>query len=290
MAKRGAIVFGMVLLGLACCFWVGGARAQVTETVAPQFEVASVKQNLSEIGQGGINSRLPDRFVATDTPVFFLILNAYELKGHQLVGAPDWTWDKAYDVVGTYPEGKRPPAHQIHLMLQQLLADRFGLKVHREEREVPAYDLVVARKDGRLGPQIHESAMDCKAWVADGRPKTEAGRASTVSPSGERPVCSMSTTRTWMTGGARTMEDLAGPLEAMTDRPVVNKTGLTAAYDIDLRWDPTDLHLTGGGGASSNDSPSLFTALEEQLGLKLVAHKEMLEVLVVDEIKAAGAN
>jgi uncharacterized protein (TIGR03435 family) len=81
-------------------------------------------------------------------------------------------------------------------------------------------------------------------------------------------------------------------MEAMTDRPVVDKTGLTAAYDIDLRWDPTDLHLTGGGGSSagSNDSPSLFTALEEQLGLKLVAHKEMFEVVVVDEIKVAGAN
>jgi uncharacterized protein (TIGR03435 family) len=270
----------------------GVARAQAGTTAVPQFEVVSVKEvkpSDAESGGSTINSRLPDRFVATHITLFFLVLEAYELKGHQLVGAPDWTWDKAYNVIGTYPDGKRPPAHVIHLMLQQLLAERFGLKVHREQRELPAYDLVVARKDGRLGPQIHESGMDCKAWVAAGRPKTASDRPNPVAPGEERPVCTMFTTRTWMSGGARAMTDLAGRLEALVDRPVADKTGLTGAYDIDLQWDPADLHIAQPG-AGTSEAPSLFTALEEQLGLKLVAHREMTDVVVIDGIKPAGPN
>jgi uncharacterized protein (TIGR03435 family) len=175
-------------------------------------------------------------------------------------------------------------------MLQQLLADRFDLRGHREQRELPAYDLVVARKDGRLGQQIHKSSMNCTAWIADGRPKTATGSRSPVSPSGERPICKTIATRKWLTGGARTMPDLAASLQSMLGRPVVDSTGLTASYDIDLQWAAMDLHAEEAATATSNEGPSLFTALEEQLGLKLVPHKEKFNVFVVDEIKPPTPN
>jgi uncharacterized protein (TIGR03435 family) len=290
MAKRRTILFCMTLFALACSRLLpGGAQAQTLKTM-PQFEVSSVKQNISQSDSSDTDSTLPDRFVATNMPLRFLILDAYELRDHELVGAPDWTFDKSFDVIGTYPEAHRPPVHEIHLMLQQLLADRFGLRVHRAQRELPAYDLVVARKDGRLGPQVHTSDMNCAAWIGGGRPKTTAGRPSPVSPSGERPVCSMIATRKWLTGGARTMQDLAGPMQAMLGRPVVDRTGLTAPYDIDLQWASMELHAEESTTAASSEGPSLFTALQEQLGLKLVPHKERFDVFVVDEVKLPGPD
>jgi len=283
------VVYCTTASALACLtLCPTAAQAQSPTSTTPQFEVSSVKQNLSQSTSSNTNSRLPDRFIATNVPLFFLILDAYELKGYQLIGAPDWTWDKAYDVVGTYPGAQRPPAHEIHLMLQNLLAKRFGLKLHPEQREIPAYDLVLARKDGRLGPQLLKSNIDCAAWITAGRPQTDAGPSS-LSPTGKRPVCTVVATRKWMEGGARTIQDLAGPLGAMVDRPVVDRTGLTAAYDIDLQWDP-DLHADAAANATSTEAPSIFTALQEQLGLKLVSQKEKFDVIVVDQVRPPSPN
>jgi uncharacterized protein (TIGR03435 family) len=290
MAKHCTIIICMTLSTLACSgFRSGGVQAQASETTTPQFEVTSVKQNVSQSTSSDINNQLPGRFVATNVPLRFLILDAYELRDHELVGAPGWTSDKAFDVIGTYPGARRPPAHEIHLMLRQLLADRFDLKGHREQRELPAYDLVIARKDGWIGPQIHESDMNCAAWIAEDRPKIAAGRPSPVSPSGERPICGIIATRKWLTGGARTMQDLVASLQSMLGRPVVDRTALTASYDIDLQWAAMDLHAEEAASAPS-EGPSLFTALKEQLGLKLVSHKEKFEVLVIDEIKPPSPN
>ena len=289
MGIRRAVILSIALNMLICGRSLP-AVAQPTppaEAAKPQFEVASVKQNLSQTDQSGMNHGLPDRFTATNVPLLFLILDAYEIKGHQLIGTPNWTWDKAYDIAATFPDGPRPKLHQVHLMEQNLLQGRFDLKLHPEQRETPVYDLVLARKDGKLGPQIHKSSMDCAAWAANGRPKTDAEPKSPVSPSGERPVCGLLTTRTWLSGGARTIQNLAGSLEAMLDRPVMDRTGLTGAYDIDLQWARTDLHADD---AASTDAPSLFTAVEEQLGLKLVPHKEKLDVLVIDHIQPPTPN
>ena len=103
-------------------------------------------------------------------------------------------------------------------------------------------------------------------------------------------MCGLLTTRTWLSGGARTIEDLAGSLEAMVDRPVLDKTGLTGAYDIDLQWARTDLHAGDATSVASDDAPSILTAVEEQLGLKLVPHRDKLDVLVVDHIQPPTPN
>ena len=290
--------FRLIAAAAFCCLvaWPSAVPAQPPEGAKPQFEVSSVKQNLSENGDGKISSSIPDRFVATGYPVYFLIQYAYDLKGHQLAGAPDWTWDKLYDVVGKYPDERRPTDADVRLMLQGLLAERFGLKVHSEQREVPAYDLVLARKDGRLGPQLVKSDVDCVAWMKLKRSRIDGGGPSAVSPSGRRPECMILTTRKYITAGATNLHDLAGPLEALLDRPVVDKTGLTGGYDIDLQWDPAGMYADRPSSAATNGTPSgptgpsVFTAVEEQLGLKLVPGREKLDVVVVDQIKPADPN
>jgi uncharacterized protein (TIGR03435 family) len=291
-AKRSVtFILCMALSALACSSLSPvEARAQAAEATTPHFEVATIRQNVTQSTQSNTNNRLPDRFVATNMPLRFLILDAYELRADQLVDAPQWTWDKSYDVIGTYPGHTRPPVHQINLMLQQLLADRFGLKMHPDQRDLRAYNLVLARQDGRLGPQLHKSDMDCTAWVAAGRPKAASARPSPVSPSGARPSCSLLATRKWLTGGARTMQDLTAALQSMVDRPVVDRTGLTGSYDVDLQWAPMDLHADEDAAATLNDGPSLFTAVQDQLGLKLDSHKEKFDVFVVDAINPPSAN
>jgi uncharacterized protein (TIGR03435 family) len=293
MAKFRTIIFCVAFFALAfSIFSVCGAQTQPQsfKTTTPQFEVTSVKQNGSQSTSSKISSSIPDRFVATNVPLRFLILDAYELLDHQLVGAADWISNSSYDVVGTYPGGQQPPDHEVHLMLQQLLADRFGLKVHHEQRELPPYELVFGRKDGRLGQQIHKSDMNCATWIADGRPKTTPGLPSPVSPSGERPQCAMIATRKWLTGGARTMQDLASSLQSMLGRPVVDSTGLTGSYDIDLQWAAMDLHADEAAPTALSEGPSLFTALQEQLGLKLVSRKDKFDVFVVDQINPPSPN
>jgi uncharacterized protein (TIGR03435 family) len=99
----------------------------------------------------------------------------------------------------------------------------------------------------------------------------------------------MIATRKFLTGGTRTMEDLAGTLQSMVARPVVDRTGLAGAFDIDLQWSPTDLNADGAN-ASTNEGPSIFTAVEEQLGLKLVPQREKFDVLVIDRVKLPTAN
>jgi len=290
IARRFTIFCVMVFALAWLSLWPVRADAQSPETTAPQFEVSSVKRNLSETDVSKISDSIPDRFVATNVPVRFLILYAYKLLDHQLVGGPNWIFDKSFDVIGTYPRERRPAAREVRLMLQHLLAERFDLKLHHELREFPAYDLVVARKDGRLGPQMHESDMNCAAPIAEDHPKTTVESPGRAPTSVKRPVCATIATRRYLTGGGRTMQNLAATLQSMLRRPVVDRTGLPASYDIDLHWAPMDLHADEAAAATSSEGPSLFTALRDQLGLKLVSHKEKFDVFVIDEIRLPGPN
>jgi uncharacterized protein (TIGR03435 family) len=265
-----------------------GAQVQPPDATL-HFEVTSVKPNASDATDSSLNHQLPDRFTASNVPLGFLLLDAYEIKAHQLVGTPSWTWDKSYDVIGTFPVAN-PQLHEVHLMEQQMLIERFDLRLHSEERVIPAYDLVLARKDGRLGSKLYHSDMDCAAWAANGRPEVSDRSKSSVSPTGKRPVCNLLTTRTWLSGGTRTIQDLADSLQAMLGRPVLDKTGLTGKFDVDLQWSRTDLHADDNASSPSTDDPPIFTAVEEQLGLKLVPHKEAFNVLVLDHIQAPTPN
>jgi uncharacterized protein (TIGR03435 family) len=255
-----------------------------------EFDVASVKATNSSTGPSKISDATPGSFVVSNTPLRFIILHAYQLLDHQLIGAPDWTSSASFDITATYPPGRAPTDQEVRLMVQKLLSDRFGLTAHREQRDLPMYALVPARKDGRLGQQMRRSDVDCQQWIADKRPQIDAGGLSSVAPSGKRPACMMVATRRFLTGGSRTMGQLAAALQSMVGRPVVDRTGLAGAFDIDLQWEPTEVDSAPAGNPSSNGGPSIFTAVQEQLGLKLDSQRDRFDVLVIDHIERPGPN
>lgn len=281
--QRSARVFVVLFSYAASAVSMQLAPSANTE---PHFEVASVKVNPKAEGPSKISGPAPGRFVASNTPLRFLVLYAYELLDHQLIGAPDWMWSTSIDVAATYPSGTTPTEQEVRAMVRSLLKERFALTTHKEQREMPTYALVLARKDGRLGAQLRRSEVDCEKWMADKRPTFNAGGPSAVSPSGKRPACGMLAARRFLTGGTRTMQQLAVALQSMVGRPVFDRTGLTGAYDIDLQWTPQ----TSAGETPASDTLSIFTALQEQLGLKLTPQKDQVEVLVIDKVERSTAN
>jgi uncharacterized protein (TIGR03435 family) len=273
-----------VALGLAAS--AVSAHAQDASSRALSFDVASVKENTSGDARGGmISGPTPGRFTITNVPLRFILLDAFALRDHQLVGDPDWGRAVAYDIAATYPEGLTPTEQNVRVMLQRLLADRFGLRVHRERREVPAYDLVLARGDGTPGPQLVRSNVDCKQWLQEKRPQIGAGGPSPVAPGGKRPACMMMATRTFLSAGTQTIAQLGSVLQSMVRRPIVDRTGLAGKFDMDLKW-AADVAGGASPDASSNDA-SIFTAVQEQLGLKLEPSRTPADVVVVDALQRA---
>jgi uncharacterized protein (TIGR03435 family) len=266
-----------VMMG-ACAL---GASAQSPRA----FDVASVKENTSVSDTGGIAPATPGRVRITNTPLRFILLHAFELMDHQLIGAPEWTESARFDITATYQADAVRTEDDTRSRLRTLLADRFGLKTHQEMRELPVYSLVLARRDGALGPQLVRSAFDCDRWIAEKRPQIGAGSASPVAPGGKRPVCMILTTQRSITAGNRTMQDLLGPLQAMTGRPVIDRTGLTGAFDFDLQWTSGPVAPAAGPAAPPDDGPSIFVALREQLGLGLESNRAPFNVVVVDTVQ-----
>lgn len=289
-SSAAMVVAGLLAVKMVSARQVPPANSQTAPEGGSTFEVASVKINKAEgSSPSKISGTTPGRFVASNTPLRFLILYAYRLLDHQLVGAPDWTSSLSFDITATYPPGSAPTDNDVRSMLQKLLAERFGLTAHADRRDLTSYTLVVAR-EGRLGPELRRSDVDCQQWIADKRPQTDAGGPSKVTPSGKRPACMMLATRRWLSGGTRTMAQLAATLQSMVGKPVVDRTGLPGAYDVDLQWSPDDTGGASSGETSVNDGLSIFSAVQEQLGLKLVARRDQFDVLVVDRVERPTAN
>lgn len=263
---------------------MSAAQAQSPE---PSFDVASVKQNTSgnDGGQWGIMPPTPGRLRIANTPFRFILHYAFQIRDHQLIGAPDWIDSASFDISATYPADPPRTEDDRRAMLRTLLADRFGLKTHRERREMPIYALVMARKDGRPGPQLVPSTIDCEQWIAEKRPQLGAGSSSPVAPGGKRPVCRILTTRRFVSGGTQTMRQLADVLQVLAGRPVADHTGLTGAFDFDLQWMSGPIAPSAGTPPPPGDGPSIFTALQEQLGLRLEPGREPFDVVVIDAVR-----
>ncbi|OFV93633.1 MAG: hypothetical protein A3G76_06170 [Acidobacteria bacterium RIFCSPLOWO2_12_FULL_65_11] len=259
------------------------------------FEAASVKPNKSGSGQVSIGIQPGGRFNAVNVPLRFLIRNAYQLQDFQLVGGPGWITSERFDIIAK-AEGDPPPVPPgttgpFQIMMRNLMADRFRLKVHKETREMPVYALVLARADRQLGPQLRPSTVDC---AARGR-----GRGAPPPPPqpGERPACGMRIGPGTMTGGGFPISQLATALSQFAQRVVLDRTGLTGNFDLDLTWTPDQIPQGPPGGAPAGappppalDGPSLFTALQEQLGLKLESIRGPVEVVVIDSVEQPTAD
>ena len=252
-------------------------HAQTAPTVAnsPAFDVASVKPTKSGVPLPFIMS--PGRFTMR-APVRVLIQNAYQLlQDARLVGGPSWLSSDRFDIVATM--AGNPPPEQMPLMLRSLLADRFKLVVHTETRELPIYALVLAGKDGTLGARIRPAAFDCVA---------ARGRGNWALPPPEssgRMPCTIRFRPGNLMAGGTSLAQLADHLAPFVNRVVMDQTGLEGNFDFDLEWTldqwkpdvPQQSEIMPNG-------PSLFTALQEQLGLKLEPARGAVDVLVIDSV------
>jgi uncharacterized protein (TIGR03435 family) len=238
------------------------------------FDVASVKPKASgDPPSAPAVSR--GRFSWTNATLRQLIQIAYDRRPHQLIGMPDWAGTARFDVSATTNPGTSP--QQMNVMLQSLLADRFDLLVHRDNHELPVYSLVVARRDGRLGPGIRPAAVDCEDVTTH---PLDGGNAQS-NYSGCTPQ--MGLTRLKAPGFR--MATLASALMRLFDRSIIDKTGVSGAFDIELTWIPDPTMLPNGVPAPTNATgASIFTALEEQLGLKLLSDRGPVDVLVIDHL------
>jgi uncharacterized protein (TIGR03435 family) len=270
------------------------ARAQAPAD-KPKFEVASVRENTNDDGKVMLGIQPGGRFNAINAPLWELIRLAYAVQRTQLVGAPDWTETARYDIVakaegdiqGAGPAG---PAEPLNFMLQDLLEDRFKLRAHRDTREMPVYALVLARADGKLGAGLRPSSVDCAAMRGRGGRMGAPGGREGPPPPGERPQCGMRVAPNQITAGGVSLTQLRQMLSQFTQRIVIDRTGLTGTFDIDLTFTPERLPQgpPPAGAPPLNidpNGPSLFTALQEQLGLKLESDRAPVEVLVIDHVE-----
>ena len=264
---------------LAAMFSVG-FEAFAQSQAAPTFEVASVKPNSARIGVRG-HSFPGSRFVAVNVPLRDLILIAYGEAGQllpdaQLSGGPSWLDADRFDVSATVSGDNASSVARKQLMLRTLLGDRFKLVVHHEIRTLPVYQLVLARKDGALGPQLRHADVDCEALLAS-QPGRRERCILYALPSGELRV------------RGQTMSALAYVFTVLLDRVVVNNTGLNGGFDADATFSTEGLPgmtvpLPASDRAASV-APSLYTALEEQLGLKLRSTRGPVDVVVIDKLE-----
>jgi uncharacterized protein (TIGR03435 family) len=257
----------------------------------PTFEVASIRPNNS--GENGLTfNYMAGRFTATNVTLRVLIRSAYAVQDSQIVGGPKWSNSDRFNIVakGDVGRSSAPMVIQpdgpsrLQLMMQALLAERFKLVVHKEMRESNVFVLSVARTDGRLGPTLHLSDVDCAALAAQMRQTPQA--APPVLTRGN--PCELLRSFGSLKLGGRPLSQLANTLSNLVGRPVVDETGLTGNFDVTLTWTPEQ--PVGDVAAVPADGPSIFSAIREQLGLKLVARKSSAEVLVVDSAEHPVEN
>jgi uncharacterized protein (TIGR03435 family) len=256
----------------------------------PTFEVASVRPNKSGQPFVSLGIQPGGRYTATNVPLRLLIRNAYQLQDSQIIGAPGWVDSDRFDIVAK-AEGDVPPSvpggppGPIQFMLRALLAERFNLKMHTEQRELPVYALVLARADGKLGPQLRPAAADCAAVLA-----RRGGPPPAPPQPGERLPCGMRIGPGQLTGGSLPISLFANTISPIVQRVVLDRTGLSGNFDFELTWTPDQIPQgpppPGAPQQPPIDpgGPSILTAVQEQLGLKLDSTRGPVEVFVIDNV------
>jgi uncharacterized protein (TIGR03435 family) len=262
------------------------SEAEVPAANPTEFDVATIKPSDPNLVADRVGLDR-DEFMATGQTAKWLIKFAYNRSfgsDQQITGGPSWIASAKFDIVAK--EGDETIAKLrgltveqqmavIRPMVQALLADRFKLKVHHEMKELPVYALVVA--NGGMKMRTSEDGV-----VFSSNPEEARGHSFAMRGRGQ------------LQGGGATTEELSSMLSIqpeVTGRMVVNKTGLTGKYDFMLKWTPdTGSSIANGSTAADSSGPSLFTAIQEQLGLKLEAQKSPVDVIVIDSIERPSPN
>lgn len=286
-----ALATGILMIALV-------ALVSGQSTTPPRFEIASIKPagapplNSPNDGRGVVRVFPGGRLTAEGAVLRFIIQNAYRMRPFQIIGGPDWINSTHYTIEAK-ADGNVPP-QQLWLMLQSLLEDRFQLKARRETRQLPVYELTVAKGGFKLPPPKDggcftiDPANPLPPPPAPGQPMMApcGSVMGSGGPSGMRII------------GARIpMSELARILTNMLDRSVIDKTGFSGTFDVNVEFS-FDQALAGLGEnpttgrvfAKDPTTPSIFTALQEQLGLKLESAKGPVDVIVIDSIEKPVGN
>lgn len=238
-----------------------------------EFEVATIRRNMSADTATAMRSTANGQQNLTNVTARTLINQAFPSRGSsQIVGLPRWAEEERYDVI-VKADRRRPRDEQVP-MWRALLVDRMKLTAHYEPREEPVWDLVFARADRRLGPQL--------------RPSTCIPLPQAPAP-GQQP-CGFSIAPDHVAIGPTTIAALARVLQGEAGRLIIDKTGLEGSFDVALAFSPRQLGATASAAAPPADAPDFFTAVQEQLGLKLVSASSRVEVLVIDHIERPTEN
>ena len=281
------------LAGLAMVLATAFTHAQSPAVPPLAFDVVSIKPtppNPPVTTGGGF---LPGgRWSPRNVTVMMILARAfpeYALPG-LIVGGPGWVAERRFDIDARTDRAVAPAEYPK--MIRQLLTDRFKLKTHTEPRPVDVYSLALARTDGRLGPRLRPASSECSAELEAARERERAVRAGSVTPppAEPRPPCnadvSMKSGMMRIAGG-RSMSELADALQSWTDLKVVDRTGLSGDYESELEF---DFRGTVSVANADPTRPSVFTAVQEQLGLKLERSREPVDVLVIDAIEMPSEN
>ena len=269
------------------------ARVATQTATEPTFDVISIKR-VNELRQTGGMRILPDGTVMMMNGPIGSLVNAASpvpLTPRDIVGGPDWLWRDNYDVTVKPPEGltRAQLAEMMPLMWRAMFADRMKLVAHIEQREKDAYALVLARSDGRLGPELKPSTIDCTPDPNATPPPPPAGPPSLQDRQNR---CGLSMSPGLLVTGGVTLDQFARRIGGIAGGEVDDRTGLTGLYSVKMNF---SLQRNAGASPDPNpgvdDAPDIFTALQEQLGLKLQrGEKKSTPVFIIDSIERPSEN
>lgn len=251
------------------------------QSKAPNWDVVSIRPN--NTGSGSISVSIDDdHFEMTNVTFAIMLMNAYNLRPAQIIDLPPWAKSEHFDVRGKVLDGdmaalKKMKPEERRPMFQVILRDRFGLQFHKETRNMPVYELVPAKSGASLQALPEQTDAEKEA---DEKAAEKSRGSMNVNQNGEGVVVNARGVR---------MVQLVATLSNYAGRTVVDKTGLPGEYNIQLRWLPEEI-ASAHHSENGDQLPSLFTAVQEQLGLRMVAAKGDVETLVVDHVEHPTEN
>ena len=251
------------IVWMAAGFGLSSARSQITQTPEPAFDAASIKPAKPDVRGYSIRP-LPGRLSAQNVTLKLLIGEAYAVHDFQVSGGPKWMDSDRYDVEAKAGGDALPGHKQLRVMLQKLLADRFGLTVRHETREMPVYTL----EAGKGGPRVQTAKQP------------------------EAPVVFRVFQRRQVVAENAPLDNLTEALAWLLGKPVMDRTGLQGTFDYKLEWSPDDLQLQSQEAPPQPDgnAPSLGSALQQQMGLKLASQKAPIDVIAVENAARPTAD
>jgi uncharacterized protein (TIGR03435 family) len=296
-----ASVTATISFGLASPPRIHAHSPQQTAAPVPSFEVASIRPTNSDVAGGFISYRDPGRLTAPHANTRLLILFAYHIKNFQLMGGPGWVNSQGYDIDAKVDDSlaeklrNLPVEQQLdqkRLMMRSLLADRFKLSVTLATKELPVYALVLAKGGPKLN-DVHSSSNPDDP--AAGPTISTAVGHPTAAPPGRATTFTAHDGENALTAKSMSIPNLIDLLSGQLDRAILDRTTLKGAYDFTLQWAPEiaiPYGIRGPDNTPPPDStaPSIFTALQEQLGLRLELIKGPVDTVTIDHIEQPSEN